>query len=98
MTLIAIMGIADPEVAEARSTIENLQAGEIRTHLITKDSLAAAKIFAKKTSFIQDAANPYGHANRLTAVIKDLSRTSEMVVGDEETVYNTTCMTAYDFR
>jgi cation transport ATPase len=52
MTLIAVMGIADPEVAEARSTIENLQAGEIRTHLITKGSLAASKIFAKKTSFI----------------------------------------------
>lgn len=63
MTLIAIMGIDDPEIEEAKTTIENLQAGNIRCHLISKDSVIATKKFAMKVSIIQDKANPYRWAN-----------------------------------
>jgi cation transport ATPase len=52
MTLIAIFGLEDPEVLEARTMVENIQAGEVRTHLISKDNLESTTNFAKKVSII----------------------------------------------
>jgi hypothetical protein len=97
MTLIAIMGIQDHEEPEARTNIENLQAGEINCHLVSIDPIESCKLFAKKVSIIQDKINPYKCINASSVVIAGFSSVMD-VNAENEVLYNTVCLTAAQFK